>query len=86
MEKKYGDYMDEITANELYEGLLGYGMFANKLPLSSWFSPNGERYAKEHIPDIWLPEWEIFALDSTTISCSIKLMSWAFGKYERGAV
>ena len=32
MEKKYVDYMDEITANELYEGLLGYGMFANKLP------------------------------------------------------
>lgn len=43
-------------------------------------------YAKENIPDIWLPEWEIFALDSTTISCSIKLMSWAFGKYGRGAV
>lgn len=32
MEKKYGEYLDEITANELYEGLLGYGMFANKLP------------------------------------------------------
>ena len=43
-------------------------------------------YAKDHIPNVWLPEWEIFALDSTTISCSIKLMSWAFGKYERGAV
>lgn len=32
MDKKYSEYMDEITANELYEGLLGYGMFANKLP------------------------------------------------------
>jgi len=29
---------------------------------------------------------EIFALDSTTISLSIKLFSWAPGKYSRGAV
>lgn len=32
MEKKYCDYLDEISADDLYEGLLGYGMFANKLP------------------------------------------------------
>ena len=32
MEKKYSDYMDEITSDDLYEGLLGYGMFADKLP------------------------------------------------------
>lgn len=32
MDKKYSEFLDEITANELYEGLLGYGMFANKLP------------------------------------------------------
>ena len=32
MEKKYAAYIDEITAADLYEGLLGYGMFANKLP------------------------------------------------------
>ncbi|WP_291529713.1 IS4 family transposase [Bacteroides sp. UBA939] len=44
------------------------------------------KYAREHIPGVWLPDWDIFALDSTTISCSIKLMSWAYGKYERGAV
>ena len=30
--KSYMDCMDEITADELYEGLLGYGMFAEKLP------------------------------------------------------
>ena len=30
-------------------------------------------YAKENIPDIYLPGWEIFAIDSTTISCSVKL-------------
>lgn len=43
-------------------------------------------YKKEQIPNVYLPWWEIFAVDSTTISCSIKLMSWALGKYERGAV
>ena len=32
MEKKYCEFLEEITADELYEGLLGYGMFANKLP------------------------------------------------------
>lgn len=30
-------------------------------------------YAKEDIPDVHLPGWEIFAIDSTTIPCSIKL-------------
>lgn len=29
---------------------------------------------------------ELFALDSTSISCSINLLSWAEGKYSRGAV
>ena len=43
-------------------------------------------YRMEPIPDVFLPGWEIFAIDSTTISCSIKLMTWALGKYERGAV
>lgn len=32
MEKRYAEFLDEITEDELYEGLLGYGMFANKLP------------------------------------------------------
>ena len=36
-------------------------------------------YAKENIPDVYLPGWEIFAIDSTTISCSIKLAEWALG-------
>lgn len=43
-------------------------------------------YAKEPVPGVRLPGWEIFAIDSTTISCSIKLITWAFGKYGRGAV
>lgn len=32
MEKKYCNYIDDISADELYEGLLGHGMFTNKLP------------------------------------------------------
>lgn len=43
-------------------------------------------YAKESIPDVYLPGWEIFAIDSTTISCSIKLAEWALGKYSKGGV
>ncbi len=44
-------------------------------------------FSKENIPKLQvLTDYEIFALDSTTISCSIKLLSWAFGKYSKGAV
>lgn len=32
MSKSYCDFMDEITADELYEGLLAYGLFSEKLP------------------------------------------------------
>ena len=32
MDKKYTDFMDEISSSELYEGLLAYGFFAEKLP------------------------------------------------------
>jgi len=42
-------------------------------------------YANDLVPNVYL-ENEIFALDSTTISLSIKLFSWAEGKYSRGAV
>lgn len=30
--KKYVEFLEEITKEELYEGLLGYGMFSEKLP------------------------------------------------------
>jgi len=42
-------------------------------------------YADCPVPNINLDN-EIFALDSTTISCSINLLVWAEGKYSRGAV
>lgn len=32
MDKKYTDFMDAISSEELYEGLLAYGLFAEKLP------------------------------------------------------
>lgn len=43
-------------------------------------------YAKRRIEYILPQGHELFALDSTTISCSIALMGWALGKYNKGAV
>ena len=43
-------------------------------------------YAGAPIPDVYLPGWEVFAIDSTTISCSINLATWALGKYSKGGV
>lgn len=42
-------------------------------------------YTETPIPNVEV-ENEVFALDSTTISLSIKLFNWAPGKYSRGAV
>ena len=42
-------------------------------------------YADESVPNVDI-ENEVFALDSTTISVSLTLFSWALGKYSRGAV
>jgi hypothetical protein len=42
-------------------------------------------YAKCPIPNLDIDN-EVFALDSTTISVSINLCTWAEGKYSRGAV
>ena len=41
-------------------------------------------YARENVPDVYLPGWEIFAIDSTTIPCCIKRDEWALGKYSKG--
>lgn len=32
MKKKYYEFMNELSSDELYEGLLGYGLFNDKLP------------------------------------------------------
>jgi len=42
-------------------------------------------YKNSAVPNLSI-ENELFALDSTTISCSINLLIWAEGKYSRGAV
>lgn len=42
-------------------------------------------YQNSEITSIGLDN-EIFAIDSTSISCSINLLTWAEGKYSRGAV
>jgi len=42
-------------------------------------------YRKEKLPDVDIDN-AIFALDSTTISTSIKLATWALGKYGKGAI
>ena len=43
-------------------------------------------YSKMRLDYISPQNHEIFALDSTAISCSLKLMNWAQGKYSKGAV
>ena len=42
-------------------------------------------YADSTIPDVDIKN-EVFALDSSTVSLSLKLFSWAPGKYSRGAI
>jgi len=42
-------------------------------------------YENQPIPNVYIDN-DVFALDSTTISLSLKLFTWAEGKYSRGAV
>lgn len=42
-------------------------------------------YKRSEVPNLSIDN-ELYALDSTTISCSINLLTWAEGKYSRGAV
>ena len=59
----------------IYEGL-GQALIKQVQPL----------YSKMRLEYIYPQDYNVFALDSTTISCSINLMSWAMGKYSKGAV
>jgi len=85
--------------NKLYH--LGIKQYVNQSTLSranerrDWriFAEFGEyliklvrpMYANTPIPNVDIDN-EVFALDSTTISLSLKLFTWAPGKYSRGAV
>ena len=42
-------------------------------------------YVQNSIPEVNIDN-DVFALDSTTISLSIKLFTWAQGNYSRGAI
>lgn len=66
---------NESRDYRIYEGL--------GLALIKIFRP---MYSKQRIDYIVPQDYELFALDSTTISCSIALMGWALGKYSKGAV
>lgn len=85
--------------NKLYH--LGIGQYVNPSTLSranerrDWriFADFGKylinkvrpMYATSQIPRVDIDN-DVFALDSTTISLSLKLFGWAKGKYSRGAV
>lgn len=58
----------------IYEGL-GMYLIALVRPL----------YSKTEVPEVTVDN-VLYALDSTTISTSIVLAAWAFGKYSKGAV
>ena len=49
--KTYNDYMNEITSDMLFDGLLGYGLFSEKLPLI-FTSEKFMEFCKNH------PEWK----------------------------
>lgn len=66
---------NESRDYRIYEGL-GLAMIRIVQPL----------YSKMRIDYIVPQDHDLFALDSTTISCSINLMGWALGKYSKGAV
>lgn len=52
MSKSYCDFMDEISADELYEGLLAYGLFTDKLPPVFTAVPFFD-YCKTHSDSSW---------------------------------
>lgn len=70
MEKKYCDYLDEISADELYEGLLGYGMFANKLPPVFTSAPF-LNYCQVHAPVFSDKDWHDYAKYSSMRNINI---------------
>lgn len=55
MVKKYTDFMDEISEDALYEGLLAYGLFADKLP--PVFNAVSFFHYCESLPEDFSPGW-----------------------------
>jgi hypothetical protein len=77
--KQYVDHTTLSRANENRDWQIfadfGYYLIGLVRPL----------YADFPVPNVDI-DHEVFALDSTTISLSINLFTWAYGKYSRGAV
>lgn len=77
--KNYVDHTTLSRANEKRDWQIfsdfGYYLIELVRPL----------YINSTVPNLSI-ENELFALDSTTISCSINLLTWAEGKYSRGAI
>lgn len=83
MAKTYCEFIDEITADDLYEGLLGYGMFADKLPPVFTSKPFCD-YCKANSP-LFSKDWHDYVTFSAMRNTNIPRM---FGiptpmKYER---
>lgn len=67
--------VNEKRDYRIYEGL-GKALIKIVQPL----------YSKMRLEYIAPQDHDLYALDSTTISCSLKLLDWAVGKYSKGAV
>ena len=63
--KTYYDYIDELSADELKKGLLGHGLFADKLPdfltAEKFYEYcDNSHYALKFTSKIYLGKWYFF--------------------------
>lgn len=70
MDKTYCDFMDEISSEELYEGLLGYGLFADKLP-PVFASKAFFEYCKANTPIFSDKDWHDYVTYSSMRNVNI---------------
>lgn len=92
VKKTYSDFMDEISSDELYEGMLAYGFFAEKLPPVFTSVPFFEYCNSRTTPfESGLNDYisQLFALRHRLVTCSkrevayIKLCSFGIGCIRR---
>ena len=68
--KNYFDYMDEISSDELFDGLLGYGLIAEKIPpiftseaFSKWSKTQEEKTFTDKQSKKKNVDWEYYGKD-----------------------